>query len=170
MRRSQNLLLFPIVLKRYSRVRTEKLSEHLKLENQLCFRLYRLNKTITKLYAPLLKSLGLTYPQYLTMLVLWQHNQGVTVKSLGEALDLDTGTLSPMLKRMERLDLIKRTRSKEDERVVTIELTAHGKHIKTKAKNIPGQMLSMTKLSINEIKALQQSLDHLQTAISEHIK
>ena len=118
------------------------MSGQLNLENQLCFRLYKLNKSLTKLYAPLLKELGLTYPQYLVMLVMWQSNKAISIKEIGEQLELDTGTLSPLLKRMEKLDLVKRTRSALDERLVFIELTSHGKHIKVKAKLIPAKLFA----------------------------
>ena len=77
------------------------MSDNLRLEKQLCFRIYSLNKLMCRLYAPILKELALTYPQYLAMLVLWQHKEGISVKALGSQLDLDSGTLSPLLKRME---------------------------------------------------------------------
>ena len=86
------------------------MSEHLTLEKQLCFRLYSLNKNLTKLYSPLLKKLGLTYPQYLVMLALWQAEKTVPIKQLCQQLDLDTGTLSPLLKRMEQSQLLTRAR------------------------------------------------------------
>lgn len=137
------------------------MSQHLNLENQLCFRLYKLNKSITKLYAPLLKELNLTYPQYLVMLVMWQSNSVISIKDIGSLLDLDSGTLSPLLKRMEKIELIKRTRNKKDERSVSIELTAHGKHIKNKAKYIPSKLFTLTGLSKDELVNLQHSLDDL---------
>ncbi|WP_448556851.1 MarR family winged helix-turn-helix transcriptional regulator [Thalassotalea montiporae] len=135
------------------------MSDNLKLEKQLCFRLYSLNKTITKLYSPLLKALGLTYPQYLVMLVMWQAKQSVPIKTLCQQLDLDTGTLSPLLKRMEQANLLARTRSEQDERSVRISLTKEGKQLKQQAAQIPETMFSLTGLSIEEVVNLQQTLD-----------
>jgi len=145
------------------------MSEQLNLENQLCFRLYKLNKNLTKLYAPLLKEIGLTYPQYLVMLVLWQQNKPMLVKEVGKLLDLDSGTLSPLFKRMEKLELIKRLRSESDERSVFIELTAHGKHIKTHAKLIPAKIFTLTDLSHAELVSLRESLDLLLANTAKHI-
>lgn len=145
------------------------MNDTLNIENQLCFRLYKLNKSITKLYAPLLKEAGLTYPQYLVMLVLWNENKPLAIKEIGNTLTLDTGTLSPLLKRMEKIDLIKRIRSKEDERSVSIELTAHGKQIKTKAKFIPAKLFMLTGLSKPELIALQDDLDNLIKNTEEHL-
>lgn len=145
------------------------MNEQLHIESQLCFRLYKLNKSITKLYAPLLKDAGLTYPQYLVMLVLWQEEKPKTIKEIGSILELDSGTLSPLLKRMENQDLIKRTRSIKDERSVSIELTAHGKEIKNKAKFIPAKLLMLTGLSKVELLALQQDLDNLLNNTRQHL-
>ena len=145
------------------------MSEQLQLDNQLCFRLYKLNKNLTKLYAPLLKELGLTYPQYLVMLVLWQALTPKLVKEIGNLLELESGTLSPLLKRMEKLELIKRTRSETDERAVFIELTAHGKHLKNKAKLIPAKIFTLTELSRAELFALKDSLDELLENTAKHI-
>jgi len=145
------------------------MSEQLNLENQLCFRLYKLNKNITKLYAPLLKELGLTYPQYLVMLVLWQQITPTSIKDIGIQLELDSGTLSPLLKRMEKLELIKRIRSDKDERTVFIELTAHGKHMKNKAKLIPAKLFTLTELSKNELINLKSSLDELLANTAKHL-
>ena len=137
------------------------MNDPLKLEQQVCFRLYNLSKSMNRLYAPLLKKLGLTYPQYLVMLVLWDHKDPVNVKQIGELLDLDTGTLSPLLKRMESQDLIVRQRNKADERSVNIALTAHGKNIKKDAKQIPAKLFALTGLSMAEMKSLRSSLDNL---------
>ncbi|NQY63182.1 MAG: MarR family transcriptional regulator [Alteromonadaceae bacterium] len=139
--------------------------ETLKLENQLCFRLYNLSKSMNRLYAPVLKELELTYPQYLVMLVLWQATEPLKVKALGEKLDLDTGTLSPLLKRMEKLNLLSRNRNKEDERSVEIKLTQHGQSLKTKAEHIPTQMFKVTKLSIDKLHNLNKMLDKLSENI-----
>lgn len=146
------------------------MSNTLNLENQLCVRLYKLNKNLTKLYAPMLKNLGLTYPQYLVMLVLWQEDKKIPIKEICSRLELDTGTLSPLLKRMEKLTLLKRTRDDKDERIVTIELTRHGKDLKTKALAIPSTMFSLTGLSKNELVNLQHTLDDLLTHTNAHLK
>ncbi len=141
----------------------------LNLENQLCFRLYKLNKSLTKLYAPLLKEIGLTYPQYLVMLVLWQHKKPISIKEIGTELELDSGTLSPLLKRMEKLSLIKRTRNEEDERSIAITLSAQGKELKNKAKFIPAKLFMLTGLSKVELVALQTDLDHLIKNTEQHL-
>lgn len=134
----------------------------LALDKQLCFRIYSLNKTMTKLYAPLLKSIGLTYPQYLVMLVLWEANNcGVPVKHLTERLDLDTGTLSPLLKRMEQAELVSRVRSQSDERSVTIALTQKGKALKEEAACIPERLFHQTGMSFAELSDIQSKLDML---------
>jgi len=141
------------------------MSEQLKLENQLCFRLYNLNKAMNRLYAPLLNDLGLTYPQYLVMLVLWQSSQAMSVKLLGKQLDLDSGTLSPLLKRIEKMALITRKRNKRDERVVEISLTESGSKLKESAECIPTKMLTKTGLSVADIFTLNNTLDTLSNNI-----
>lgn len=145
------------------------MSEHLKLNNQLCFRLYKLNKSVTKLYAPLLKKLSLTYPQYLVMLVLWEEKEPVSIKALCKRLELDTGTLSPLLKRMETLLFINRIKSKQDERVVIIELTRTGKALKKQAELIPSELFCSTRLSIEELVNLQTTLDLLLNNVQQRI-
>ena len=143
------------------------MSDVLKLEQQLCFRLYKLSKAMNRMYAHLLKKLELTYPQYLVMLALWQESDTLTVKKLGHLLDLDSGTLSPLLKRMEKQALLTRKRSSEDERTVNIELTAHGKHIKKEAKQIPAKLFALTGLSMAEMQTLRTSLDTLMANVKE---
>jgi len=110
--------------------------DNLKLENQLCFPLYALSRQITNLYRPLLEELALTYPQYLVMLLLWQHTQ-LSVKEIGTRLWLDSGTLTPLLKRLEQKGLIERKRDKQDERMVQILITDSGKELQTKAEKVP---------------------------------
>ena len=110
--------------------------EQLKLSNQLCFPLYALSKEITRRYTPFLQALDLTYPQYLVMLVLWE-KEPQTVGSLGARLYLDSGTLTPLLKRMEAAGLVRRTRDPEDERRVVIELTESGKILRNQAVYVP---------------------------------
>lgn len=140
----------------------------LKLENQLCFRLYSLNKLINRLYAPVLNKLSLTYPQYLVMLVLWEADDAISVKALGQRLDLDSGTLSPLLKRMESQALISRYRDSEDERSVKIQLTSSGKHLKVQAKSIPSDMFSQTGFSMDEMMQLTGQLDNLLDNLSDN--
>lgn len=142
----------------------------LKLDNQLCFKLYSLNKNITKLYAPILKSLGLTYPQYLVMLILWDNNKAHTIKEIGTLLDLDTGTLSPMLKRMENNGFIRRMRSEEDERTVFVSPTTKGLKLKDKAKDIPSTLFALTELSLDQMLRLQESLGELIETTKRHIQ
>jgi DNA-binding MarR family transcriptional regulator len=136
------------------------------LDNQLCFALYSTSLAMTKLYKPLLEALGLTYPQYLVMLVLWEHDD-VTVSSLGERLFLDSGTLTPLLKRMETADLLARTRSKEDERRVHISLTATGRKLKTQAAKIPACVLSAANCPLPEVMALTKKVQALRSQLSK---
>ena len=110
--------------------------EKLKLENQLCFPLYACARKVTNLYHPFLKELGITYTQYLVFLVLWEEDH-LTVGEIGRRLYLDNGTLTPLLKKMEKAGFVTRTRLKEDERVVVIELTPEGKALREKALQIP---------------------------------
>lgn len=113
-----------------------------------------------KLYRPLLKKIGLTYPQYLVMLVLWEQKV-VSVSELGSRLQLDSGTLTPMLKRMEKLALVMRTRNAEDERVVEISLTKQGKDLKEKAKSIPETIFCLSGIPANDLAPLKETLDRL---------
>ena len=112
------------------------MNKDLKLENQLCFPIYALSRQITNLYRPHLDKLGITYPQYLVLMVLWE-KESLTVKQLGELLWLDSGTLTPLLKRMEANKLLKRKRSSEDERVVDITIAEEGKALEKEAAKIP---------------------------------
>ena len=112
----------------------------LALENQFCFALYSTSLAMTKTYKPLLDKLGITYPQYLVMLVLWQQDD-ILVKSIGEKLSLDSGTLTPLLKRLEALALVHRNRDDNDERQVRITLTRQGKLLKRKARDVPPQVI-----------------------------
>ncbi|OUR62120.1 MarR family transcriptional regulator [Colwellia sp. 39_35_sub15_T18] len=138
--------------------------ESLQLENQLCFRLYSLTKLMNRHYSPVLKKLGLTYSQYIVMLVLWENNNtnsAISVKHLGVKLDLDSGTLSPLLKRLEKQGLISRLRNSEDERSVEIKLTRSGCQLKAQAQDIPAQMFSVTGMSIDDLQGLNNQLDNL---------
>lgn len=115
------------------------MKEILKLENQLCFPIYALSRKITSMYQPFLAKFGITYPQYLVMLVLWE-KETVSVKQLGKYLLLDSGTLTPLLKRLEKNKLINRVRSDKDERVVMLSLTKTGKKMEEQAEKIPQQL------------------------------
>jgi MarR family transcriptional regulator, organic hydroperoxide resistance regulator len=137
--------------------KTDSVNAMLQLDNQLCFALYSTSLAMTKLYKPLLEELGLTYPQYLAMLVLWEQD-GLMVSELGERLYLDSGTLTPLLKRMEAAGLVSRIRAVEDERRVHITLTAAGRKLKIKAAKIPGCILSATQCSIPELVSLTQQV------------
>ena len=132
----------------------------LKLENQICFRVYRLNRAITNHYRPFLNELDLTYPQYLVMMALWEKD-GIPVNSLSEILKLDTGTLSPLLKRLEATGYIHRKRSKEDERTVIIKLTKVGAELQKKALEVPHEMAHCLDLSEEEYLSLRKTLDSL---------
>lgn len=127
------------------------------LDQLLCFDLYAASRAVTGLYRPLLAPLGLTYPQYLVLVVLWQQGQ-VSIKQLSESLQLDYGTLTPLLRRMEASGLITRARSAEDERSVTIELAPAGKALKRKAKGIPDKICQGIGLDADQALRLQQML------------
>ncbi|MEH6344081.1 MAG: MarR family transcriptional regulator [Bermanella sp.] len=137
-----------------------KTDELLKLDNQLCFQLYNASRAMTKLYQPLLKPLDLTYPQYLVMLVLWEEPIGhkFTVTSLGQKLHLDSGTLTPLLKRLESKRFIQRQRSNEDERQVWVRLTALGESLKQQAKRVPEKLLCGTNASAEEVGAVRDTI------------
>src|ERR1700749_3744246 len=122
----------------------------LKLDNQICFAIYSAAHAFNRVYKPLLDQLGLTYPQYLVMLVLWERDD-VPLKNIGERLFLDSGTLTPLLKRLEAAQLIKRTRSTEDERQVLIALTPRGQALKEKAKSVPMSILAASACSVGEL-------------------
>jgi DNA-binding MarR family transcriptional regulator len=142
----------------------------LMLGNQLCFAVYSTAHAFNRVYKPLLDRLGLTYPQYLVMLALWERD-GVPVKDIGERLFLDSGTLTPLLKRLEAAHLIKRTRSREDERQVLVALTTQGQALKEKARGVPPAILAASGCSIGELTALKKNLvalrDQLNAAVGE---
>src|ERR1700726_3207894 len=122
------------------------------LGNQLCFAIYSTAHAFNRVYKPLLDRLGLTYPQYLVMMVLWERD-GVPVKDIGERLFLDSGTLTPLLKRLEAAHLLKRTRSAEDERQVLISLTSQGQTLREKARTVPQSILAASACSLGELSA-----------------
>lgn len=116
------------------------MTERLGLDHHLCFALYSASRAFTRAYGPILEPLGLTYPQYLVMLALWERD-GRSVSDLGDALALDSGTLTPLLKRLEAAGHIVRSRSTEDERVVIIELTAAGKKLEQRGQHVPHELM-----------------------------
>ena len=132
----------------------------LKLENQLCFSLYAASRLVTKCYQPVLDELGLTYPQYLVMLVLWE-SDGVSLTTVSQRLQLQSNTLTPLLKRMQELKLLSRVRSGSDERSIVISLTEKGKALKAKAPKMVNQLKENAKLSMDEVLQLQASLHKL---------
>ncbi|MBV1775519.1 MarR family transcriptional regulator [Burkholderiaceae bacterium DAT-1] len=130
------------------------------LDQQLCFRLYAASRAVTRCYQPLLNALDLTYPQYLVMLVLWEKD-GLTVKRIGERLMLDSGTLTPLLKRLEQAGYIKRERRAENEREVRVVLTPSGQGLRTRAEAVPRQLMESLSMSAEEVNALRRQLDGL---------
>lgn len=138
----------------------------LQLDNQLCFALYSASLAMTKLYTPLLNALNLTYPQYLVLLVLWEQD-GLTVTALGERLYLNSGTLTPLLKRMEASGLLVRARSQEDERRVLVSLTPDGKKLKARAAAIPPCVAKAANCSLSELMALTQQLKALRGQLNK---
>ena len=141
-------------------------SEWLALDQQLCFALYSSSLAMTKLYKPLLEPLKLTYPQYLVMLVLWERD-GLTVSDLGERLTLDSGTLTPLLKRLEAAGMLARRRDDEDERRVIVKLTPSGRALKARAAKVPPQVACATACSLDELAAMTTRLKSLRDDISE---
>lgn len=131
------------------------------LNNQLCFALYSASLAMTKRYKPLLAQLGLTYPQYLAMLVMWEQD-GITVSELGERLFLDSGTLTPLLKRLEAANLLLRGRDAQDERRVRLKLTAQGRALRDAAQTVPGCVLHSMQCALPELVALTAQLQRLR--------
>jgi DNA-binding MarR family transcriptional regulator len=135
------------------------------LDNQLCFALYSTSLAMTKLYKPLLETLGLTYPQYLVMLVLWEQD-GLTVSALGDRLFLDSGTLTPLLKRMETGGLLVRQRAAEDERRVLVSLSADGRKLKTKAATVPACIVQAAACPVPELMGLTHQVQALRDRLT----
>lgn len=137
--------------------------DQLKLDNQLCFRLYTASRLITQAYRPLLEPLGLTYPQYLVMMVLWESNH-MTVNEIGQRLSLDSNTLTPLLKRMEANGLVVRSRGIVDARQTMVSLTKKGQRLEEQAKDVPAcltQCWGESHLSADEVSSLVNSLDSI---------
>ncbi|AIF47451.1 MarR family winged helix-turn-helix transcriptional regulator [Dyella japonica] len=137
---------------------------HLLLDQQLCFALYAASRSVTGLYRPLLEPLGLTYPQYLVMLVLWEQD-GLTVRELGQRLQLDSGTLTPLLKRLQAAELVTRQRRAEDEREVDIRLTEAGFALREKASRIPECLAQCMQLPLDQVQSLRDELKRLTRQI-----
>lgn len=142
------------------------MEESLKLENQLCFPLYACSKEIIRKYKPFLDELDLTYTQYITMMVLWEYNL-VNVKTLGEMLFLDSGTLTPLLKKLESKGYITRSRNSNDERNLMISITDKGKELKEQAKFVPVQMGKCINLTSEESLQLYKLLYKLLDKVGE---
>ena len=139
----------------------ERDGDLLALESQLCFALYATQLSMSKLYRRLLKQLELTYPQYLVMLVLWQEDR-LTVSGIGERLSLDSATLTPLLKRLEGAELVRRQRTREDERQVEVSLTEQGRALREKARTLPAEVERASGCSSQELKALRDHLNALK--------
>lgn len=142
--------------------------ESLLLDNQLCFALHSTSLLMTKVYKPLLQAIGLTYPQYLAMMVLWEEDE-LTVSEISSRLLTDPGSMTPLLKRLEAEGLLNRTRSREDERVVVVELTDTGRALQEKAKDVPQCILGASGMALEQLRKLQGDLialrANLQTSI-----
>ncbi|MFF7407859.1 MarR family winged helix-turn-helix transcriptional regulator [Streptomyces lydicus] len=141
-------------------------AELLRLDHQVCFSLHAASRAFGGVYRDALKDLGLTYPQYLVMLVLWEDG-AQPVKAIGERLRLDSGTLSPLLKRLEAAGLVRRERSTEDERSVTIHLTPKGDDLREQALPVPRRMLAATGLTLEELRTLRTLLARVTSALDE---
>lgn len=142
------------------------MTDGLTLDEQLCFPLYAASRAMTAVYRPKLERLGLTYPQYLVMLALWERD-GRSVGELGKTLELDSGTLSPLLKRLEATGFVERRRAADDERRVDIVLTDHGRNLRAEACRIPVEMAQIAGLSTDEVTALRGLLRKLTDTLTE---
>ncbi|MFJ9740454.1 MarR family winged helix-turn-helix transcriptional regulator [Streptomyces sp. NPDC101166] len=138
----------------------------MQLDQQLCFALYAAQRAVTAAYRPLLDELGLTYPQYLVLLVLWERGE-ITVKELAEALRLDYGTVSPLLKRLESAGLVRRERSARDERSVLVACTGRGEELRGRAERVPGALLAATGVDEAGVTRLREELWQLARRAQE---
>ncbi|MFZ2966104.1 MAG: MarR family transcriptional regulator [Leuconostoc falkenbergense] len=145
---------------------TQRSQNFVSLNDHLCFSIYTTSRAIQRMYRPLLDDLNLTYPQYLTLVALWE-NGPQTVSQLGNKLDLDSGTLTPMLKRMEKATLIVRHRDVMDERVVLVELTEKGKRMQVDSEIIPQTLLEKSGLDSDEWHTLNKTMKKLMVHVSE---
>ena len=140
--------------------------DKIKLENQICFPLYALSREVIKLYKPLLDPFNLTYTQYVTMLVLWEEEK-IGFKELGQRLHLDSGTLTPVLKKLDTMKLITKYRTKEDDRVVMVEITEKGRKMKDDILQVPEQLVKQFKGDPEKLLAFKKSLDELLASTVE---
>ncbi|KAA5839077.1 MarR family transcriptional regulator [Pseudomonas chlororaphis] len=147
---------------------TPEKCDDLLLDNQLCFALHSTSLLMTKVYKPLLQELGLTYPQYLAMMVLWEQD-GLTVGEISSRLLTDPGSLTPLLKRLEAEGLLSRTRSREDERVVIIELTEQGRALYDRARGVPQCILGASGLTLEQLRKLQADLLNLRGYLQDSL-
>ncbi len=137
-----------------------------RLEDHLCFSIYSCSRAILRMYQPALKKLEITYPQYLVLLALWE-NRECSVKQIGALLDLDSGTLTPLLKRMESKALLQRKRSLDDERIVTVRLTEKGAALKEKAVCIPETLIRSSQMTEAEIQNLNRTIKLLTQQVTQ---
>jgi DNA-binding MarR family transcriptional regulator len=147
---------------------TQDSCAELLLDNQLCFALYSTSLLMTKVYKPLLQELGLTYPQYLAMMVLWE-GDGITVGEISARLLTDPGSVTPLLKRLEAEGLLKRIRSSADERVVQLHLTDKGRALHEQAKAIPSCIVRASQQSVEELSALKEELVTLRDSLQQAV-
>lgn len=140
----------------------------LRLDNQLCFALYDASRAVVRAYTPVLADLGLTYPQYLTMLVLWENDGPVSMGDLGSRLHLDSGTLTPLLKRLTQLGLVERQRDSTDERRVLVSLTTRGAALRSKACDVPARIFGQFDLDVDAARNLQRDLNRLVDALESN--
>lgn len=141
-------------------------AELLQLDHQICFAVYSAGHAFNRVYKPLLDRLGLTYPQYLAMLVLWERDN-VPVKEIGERLFLDSGTLTPLLKRLEAAGLVKRSRSAQDERQVIIALTERGRTLRDQAAEVPRGILGASGCTVDELVAMKEEIVALRDRLNK---
>ncbi|MGF1721168.1 MarR family transcriptional regulator [Vibrio kyushuensis] len=139
---------------------------NLHLDNQVCFALYSASNAMGRAYQPLLKALDLTYLQYIAMMVLWEE-ETINIKQLGNKMRLDSGTLTPLVKRLEGKGYVTRTRSLEDERIRIVSVTEQGMQLREQAKGIPGQMMCTSKMDIETLKQLKKDCEELLTNLTK---
>lgn len=144
-------------------------TDHLGLDEQFCFAVYSTAHALNRAYKPLLDRLGVTYPQYLVLLALWEED-GRSVGSLGAQLMLESSTLTPLLKRMEAAGLLRRERSREDERQVTLRLTPKGRRLRDRARTVPKSVLAATQCSARDLAQLRDRVAEVRDAILESVE
>ncbi|MDS1139779.1 MarR family transcriptional regulator [Pusillimonas sp. SM2304] len=137
------------------------------LDDQLCFALYSTSLAMNKVYRGLLRELGLTYPQYLVMMVLWERDE-LTVSEIGERLFLDSATLTPLLKRLETAGLLQRKRAVSDERQVIVSLTTEGRHVRARAESVPEGVVCAVQCSPDELASTKKALEKLRKRLLKH--